>query len=74
MAGLCIRYPEISAHRLILCEPIQGKANRGRRNLNYVDTLRKDTRLIKKKDIRTCMLDINVWRDLSNTDVRVEDQ
>ena len=43
MAGHCIRYPELSAHPLILWEPTQGKSNRGRRRLNYVDMLRKDT-------------------------------
>ena len=41
MAGHCIRHPELSTHQLILWEPTQGKANRGRRQLNYVDVLKK---------------------------------
>ena len=41
MAGHCIRHPEISTYPLILCEPTQGKANRGSRRLNYVDMLKK---------------------------------
>ena len=40
IVGDCIRHPELSAHPLILWEPTQGKANRGRRRLNYVDMLR----------------------------------
>ena len=30
MAGHCIRHPELYTHPLILWEPTQGKANRGR--------------------------------------------
>ena len=41
IAGHCIRYPELSIHQLILWEPTQGKANRGRRRLNYVDVLKR---------------------------------
>ena len=44
MAGHCIWHPELSKHPLILWEPTQGKANSGRRRLNYVDVLKKDTR------------------------------
>ena len=46
MAGHYIRYPELSTHPLILWKPTQGKANRGRRRLNYVDVLKKDTGLL----------------------------
>ena len=70
----CIRHPELSEHPIILWEPTQGKVNRGRRRLKYVDMLRKDTGLIEKQYIRTSMLDRDVWRGLSNTDARVEDQ
>ena len=40
MTGHCIRHPELSIHPLILWKPAQGKANRGRRRLNYVDVLK----------------------------------
>ena len=36
MAGHCIQHPELSTHQLILWEPTQGKANRGRRRLTLV--------------------------------------
>ena len=74
IAGHCIRHTELSAYQLIVWEPTQSKANRGRRRLNYVDMLRKDTSLLEKQEIRISMLDRNVWRELSNTDARVEDQ
>ena len=46
MAAHCIRYPELSTHQLILWELTQGKANRSRRRLNYVDVLKKDTSIL----------------------------
>ena len=60
MAGHCIRHPELS--------------NRGRRRLNDVDMLRKDTCVLEKQEIRTSILDRDVWRELSNNDARIEDQ
>ena len=74
MAGHYIRHPELSTHPLILWEPTQGKANRGRRRLNYVDLLKKDTGLLYKEEIRTSMLDIAIWRELTHTDARVDDE
>ena len=64
ITGNCIRYPELSAHPLIIWEPTQGKSKRGRRRLNYLDVLRKYTDLLEKQEIRTNMFDSNVWREL----------
>ena len=74
MSGHCIRHPELSTQPLILWEPTQGKTNRGHRLLNYVDVLKKDTGLLEKEDIRTRMLDRDIWRELTYTDDRVDDQ
>ena len=74
MAGHGIRHPELSTHPLILWEPTQGKANRGCRRLNYIDVLKKDTCLLEKEEIRTSMLDRDIWRELTHTDARVDDQ
>ena len=74
MAGHCIRHPELSTHPLILWEPTQGKANSGRRRLNYVDVLKKDTGLLEKEEIRTSMLDRDIWRELIHTNARVDDE
>ena len=73
MSGHCIWHPELSTHPLIVWEPTQGKVNRGRRRLNYVDVLKKDTGLLEKEEVRTSMLDRDIWRELTHTDVRVDD-
>ena len=59
MAGHCVRHLELSTHQLILREPTQGKAKRGRRRLNYVDVFKKDTGLLEKEEIRT-MIDRDI--------------
>ena len=74
MAGHCIRHPELSTHPLMLWEPTQGKANRGRRRSNYVDVLKKYTGILEKEEIRISMLDRDIWRELNHTDARVDDQ
>ena len=74
MAGHCIRHPELSTYPLILWESTQGKANRGRRRLNNVDVLKKDTGLLEKEEIRTSMLNRDIWRKLTHTDARVDDE
>ena len=72
MAGHCVRYPELSVHPLIMWEPSQGKASRGRRRISYVDMLKKDCGLHEKEEIRTSMLDRDVWRKRCHTDARVD--
>ena len=72
MAGHCVRHPELSVHPLNLWEPSQGKASRGRRRISYVDILKKDCGLHEKEEIRTSILDRDVWRKLCHTDARVD--
>ena len=55
-------------------EPTQGKDNRGRRRLNYVDVLKKDTCLLEKEEIRTIILDRDISRELTHTDAPVDDE
>ena len=42
--------------------------------MNYVDVLKKDTALLDKEDIRTSILDRDIWRELTHTDARVDDE
>ena len=72
MAGHCVRHPELSVYPLIMWESSQGKASRGRRIISYVDMLKKDCGLHEKEEIRTSMLDRDVWRKLCHTDARVD--
>ena len=73
MAGHCVRHPVLFTSPLILWEPTHGSENRSRRRLTYVDMLRKDNGLTEKQDIRTCMMDRDVWRKLCYTDALDED-
>ena len=74
MAGYCVRHPELSVHPLILLESSQGKAIRGRRRISYVDMLKKYCGLHEKEEIRTSLLDRDVWRKLCHVDARVDYQ
>ena len=73
IAGHNVRHPELSANPLILWEPTQGKSNRGRRRLTYIDMIRKDTGLKDKNEIKAIMLDREVWREINHTNAREED-
>ena len=74
MAGHCILHPELSTNPLVLWEPTQDNANRVRRRLNYIDVLKKDTGLLEKEEIISSMLDRDIWRELTHTDARVDDE
>ena len=49
-AGHCYRHPELPASKLVLWEPKQGQAQRGRGHLTYVDLLKKDTGFVTAGD------------------------
>ena len=72
ITGHCVRHPELSVHPLILWKPSQGKASRDHRRISYVDILKKDCGLHEKEEIRTSMLDRDVWTNLCHTDIRVD--
>ena len=63
LAGHCYRHEELSAKRLVLWEPTHGTKSRGRRQLTYVDTLRRDTGLTAG-EIGTCMQAREEWRSI----------
>ena len=62
LAGHCIRHPEEISSKLVLWEPTRGGPNRGRKPTDYIDQLKRDTGLETTKDIRTAMLDRDVWK------------
>ncbi|XP_033644318.1 uncharacterized protein LOC117303959 [Asterias rubens] len=64
-AGHCYRHPELPASKLVLWEPKQGQAQRGRGRLTYVDLLKKDTGFVTAGEVSTCMGDRKTWRNLS---------
>ena len=62
LAGHCIRHDDVVAPSLVLWEPQQGRASRGRQRSTFIDTLKRDTRLQSTSEIQTLMLDRSLWQ------------
>ena len=62
LAGHCIRHPEEIAHNLVLWKPTHGQQNAGGQNLDFIDSLYKDTGLTTTQELRDAMNNRDVWR------------
>ena len=62
LAGHCVCHPELYACLLVLWEPVDGARSRGRRRLTYVDQLKKDAAQQETAELKTLMLDRDVWK------------
>ena len=62
LAGHCVRHADEEASKLVLWQPAQGHRNRGRRAVNYIDTLMEDTGLESTEELKTAMMDREGWR------------
>ena len=62
LAGHCVRHREEIASKLVLWQPLARNSKSGRKAINYVDTLAKDTDLESTKEIENAMLDRESWR------------
>ena len=71
LAGHCVRHPELEAAKLVLWAPQQGRSNRGRKRTDYIDALKADTGLSTLEDLRSSMLDRDVWKEFV-ADVRAD--
>ena len=63
LAGHIIRHPEEVANDVVLWEPKEGKTNRGRRTISYIDNLMEDTGTSTPAEVRTLMMDRDQWRE-----------
>ena len=63
LAGHCIRHPEEIASKLVLWQPTEGRVKRGRKPVDYIDNIKRDTGLDNINEIRTAMLDRKVWKE-----------
>ena len=61
-AGHCVQHNEEAASDLVLWEPSDGHTNRGRRKRNYIDNLLEDTGADNVGELRTLMMDRDLWR------------
>ena len=71
LAGHITRHPEEIAHNLLFWEPKYGRPNRGRKVTTYVDQLKRDTVLNDTAELKTAMLDRQMWREYAKL-VRVK--
>ena len=58
-----MRHEEEEASKLVLWQPTQGYRKRGRRAVNYIDTLLEDAGLENISELKTAMLDRDGWRE-----------
>ena len=61
LAGHCIRHEDEAANKLILWQPTEGRTNKGRRKITYVNALLEDTELQSVQELRTIMEDREDW-------------
>ena len=70
LAGHCVRLREEIASKIVLWQPLARNQKRGRKAINYVETLMRDTGLESTKEIENAMLSGNhgeassLWLDL----------
>ena len=56
LAGHCVRHDDEVANKLVLWQPTDGHANRGRHTITYVDNLLQDTGLGNTSELQTVMM------------------
>ena len=62
LAGHCVRHDDEVANKLVLWQPTDGHANRGRQTMTYVDNLLQDTGLGNTSELQTVMMDRGCWK------------
>ena len=58
-----MRHDDEVASKLVLWKPTYGKNNRGRQRITYTDTLLKDVDAANINELKTMMLDRELWRE-----------
>ena len=65
LSGHCLRDKGQLAGKLLLWQPNRGTSSRGRPRKTFIDTLKEDTGLDDIAEMENCMMDREVWRELS---------
>ena len=63
LAGHSVRHQECPASELVLWQPTDGRRNRGRQNVSYIDNLLEDSGMKNINELRNSMLERESWRD-----------
>ena len=58
----CVRHDDEFANKLVLWQPTDGHANRGRQKMTYVDNLLQDTGLGKTSELQTVLVGRGCWK------------
>ena len=64
IAGHCVWHKDEACHDLIFWQPRNGKRNRGRQPITFIDNLKNDTELDDVEEIRNVMSDRENWRKI----------
>ena len=62
LAGHIQRHEDLIAHEVLFWDPQHGRRGRGRPQLTYIDMLKRDTELDSVAEIKSLMLDRELWR------------
>ena len=65
IAGHCVRHKVEACDDLIFWQPRNGKRNRGRQPITFIDNLKNDTEL-DVEEIRNVMRDREDWRKMKS--------
>ena len=63
LAGHCVRHDDEVASKLVLWKPTHGRNNRGRQRTTYTDTLLMDVGAANINELKSMMLDRDLWRE-----------
>ena len=63
LAGHYLRHTEKIANKLVLWNSTDGKPNRGRKHISYIDNLLNDTGVNNEKELMTIMNNRVDWKN-----------
>ena len=71
IAGNCVRHKDQACHDLILWQPRNGKRNRGRQPIIFIDNLKNDMEFDDVEEIRNVMSDRENWRKMKSGRMKI---
>ena len=74
IAGHCVRHKDEACHDLIFWQPRNGKRNRGRQLITFIENLKNDTELDDVEEIRNVMSDREDWRTIKSGRMKIRNK
>ena len=71
IAGYCVRQKDEACHDLIFWHARNGKRNRGRQPIKFIDNLKNDTELNDVEEIRNVMSERENWRKMKSGRMKI---